>query len=324
MKNHFLWNILFEDSWIGRRLDKLIELGFRIIRWSKKVVVPGFDGMPLYDVMTFFLKSLVKGNISAKASGIAYNFLAAIFPGIIMLFTIIPFIPIENFQIMLMGLLEDFLPNEIWRVVNKTVEDIITRPRGGLLSIGFIMALYFCSNGISGLTNAFDSSIHTFKTRSWFKQKAVNIFLILLYTILLIVAIGLISLGSLTFSFLNEHHIIGNIFTYYLLQIGRWIILIATVYFGISFLYYFAPDRRNKFKFFSAGGTLSTILILLTSWGFSFYIQNFSSYNAVYGGIGTILILMFYLWLNSMILLIGFELNASIRQARLKKGTTNK
>ncbi len=320
MKNRFISNILFEDTWIGRQLDKLSRRGLCIIHWSKKIVVPGFEGMPLYDVMTFFLKSLTKGNISAKASGIAYSFLAAIFPAIIMLFTIIPFIPIENFQPMLMGLLEDFLPDEIWRVVNKTVEDIITRPRGGLLSVGFIMALYFCSNGITGLTNAFNSSVHAFKTRSWFKQKAINIFLILLYTILLIVAIALISLGSLTFSFLNEHHIISNIFTYYLLQIGRWIILIATVYFGISFLYYFAPDRRNKFKFFSAGGTLSTFLILLTSWGFSFYIQNFSRYNAVYGSIGTVLILMFYLWLNSMILLIGFELNASIRKARMNKG----
>jgi membrane protein len=289
-----------------------------LIRLSKKIVMPGFDGMPLYDVTVFFVKGMSKGYITTRASAISFNFFLAIFPSLIFFFTIIPFIPISNFQQSLLDIIRDFIPDEAYATVQTTVEDIVIRPHGGLLSVGFLLSLYFSTNGINSLMVAFNNTYHTIETRSVIKQRLVSIFLVIIFTFLLITAIGMITFGTWLLAILLPLEILKSRLIFSVILILKWVIILAMLFFAISFIYYFVPAKRRHFRFISAGSSLATFLIIATTLGFNFYVDNFSKYNALYGSIGTLLIILLWIYLNSLSLLIGFELNASIYT--VKKG----
>ncbi len=290
-----------------------------LIRLSKKIVIPGFDGMPLYDVTVFFVKGLSKGYITTRASAISFNFFLAIFPTVIFFFTIIPFIPIANFQQSLLDIIQDFIPDEAYATVQSTVEDIVIRPHGGLLSVGFLLSLYFSTNGINSLMVAFNNTFHTIETRSVIKQRLVSIFLVIIITFLLIISIGLITFGTWLLSILLPAQILKSSFIFSLILILKWLIILSTLFFAISFIYYFVPAKKRHFRFISAGSSLATFLIIATTLGINFYVDNFSKYNALYGSIGTLLVILLWIYLNSLSLLIGFELNASIFTVKRKQ-----
>jgi len=294
-----------------------VTSGERLLR---KLIIPGFDGMPVYDVAVFFIKGLQKGAISMRAAAFSYNFFLALFPTIIFFFTIIPYIPIAGFQDNLLELLQNFIPKKAFDAVEGTLFDIVKRPRGGLLSLGFVMALYFSTNGIHSLIVAFNQSRHTVETRSWIKQRLISIVLVVILSLLIIVAIVIITLGPAALEFLVKHNMLLDSFTYYLLLAGKWIISSALLFFAFSFLYYLAPAAESRFRFFSAGSTLSTVLTVLASVGFNYYVNSISRYNSLYGSIGTLIIIMVWIFFNAMIVLIGFELNVSIRNAKRKFG----
>jgi len=295
--------------------SNLVTSGERI---SRKLVIPGFDGMPLYDVAAFFIKGLQKGAISMRASAFSYNFFLALFPAIIFFFTIIPYIPVPGFQDNLLELLQNFIPKKAFDAVEGTLFDIVKRPRGGLLSIGFIMAMYFSTNGIHSLIVAFNQTRHTVETRSWVKQRLISILLVFILSSLVIVAIVLITLGPVALDFLVKHNMLRDSFSYYLIIAGKWIVSSAMLFFAFSFLYYVAPAAQSRFRFISAGSTLSTVLTILASVGFNYYVNSISRYNSLYGSIGTLIIIMVWIYFNAMIVLIGFELNVSIRNAKMR------
>jgi membrane protein len=285
-------------------------------KFLRKLVIPGFDGMPVYDVAAFFINGLQKGAISMRAAAFSYNFFLALFPSIIFFFTIIPYIPIAGFQDNLLALLQNFIPKKAFDAVEETLFDIVKRPHGGLLSLGFVMALYFSTNGIHSLIVAFNQSRHTVETRSWVRQRLISIVLVVILSLLIIIAIVLITLGPVALDFLVKHNMLRDSFTYYLLLAGKWIISSAMLFFAFSFLYYLAPAAVSRFRFFSAGSTLSTVLTILASVGFNYYVNSISRYNTLYGSIGTLIIVMVWIFFNAMIVLIGFELNVSIRNAK--------
>jgi len=284
----------------------------------RKLVIPGFDGMPVYDVAAFFIRGLQKGSLSMRAAAFSYNFFLALFPAIIFFFTIIPYIPIAGFQDNLLALLQEFIPLKAYVAVQETLFDIVKRPRGGLLSLGFIMALYFSTNGIHSLIMAFNQTRHTIETRSWIKQRLISIVLVFILSLLVIIAIVLITLGPVALDFLVKHGMLRDSFSYYLIIAGKWIISSAMLFFAFSFLYYLAPAAESRFRFISAGSTLTTVLTILASVGFNYYVNSFSRYNTLYGSIGTLIIIMVWIFFNAMIVLIGFELNVSIRNAKRK------
>jgi membrane protein len=288
-------------------------------RVSHKIVLPGFDGMPLYDVANFFIKGIYQGYITTRASAVSFSFFLAIFPFLIFLFTIIPFIPIENFQTTLLMLIHDFMPKSAYETVRDTLEDIVTRPRGDLLSLGFIFALYFSTNGINSMMEAFNNTYHTIETRSWFRQRMIATLLILILSFLLIIAIGLMTLGPTLLALFIPQKILESTFYSIFIYLGTWLIIIMTLFLGISFIYYLAPARRRDFRFISAGSTLATLLIIITTMGFNFYVDNFSKYNILYGSIGTLIAVLLWIYFNFLSLLVGFELNASIYNAKKKK-----
>jgi membrane protein len=304
---------LFETLW--RRFQESKPVRF-VENFAHSIVFPGFNGMSLYDVIVFFIRGIQKGAITSRASSFSFNFFLAVFPAIIFFFTIIPYIPIAGFQDTLLELLRDFIPEKVYGAVEETLFDIIKRPHGGLLSVGFILAMYFSTNSINSLIESFNQTYHTIETRSAFKQRLVSILLVLILSVLVIVAIVLMIVGPIVLRFLVSKDIFHNDFTLRLIIIGKWIIVVALFFFAFSFLYYLAPAKRSRFHFISAGSTLATLLTILTSVGFNYYANNFIRYNSLYGSIGTLMIVMLWIYFNAIIVLVGFELNASIYRAR--------
>ncbi len=291
----------------------------KFLKFTKRIILPGFDGLPLYDVAKFFFQGIFKGYITTRASSIAFSFFLAIFPMIIVFFTLIPFIPIDNFQSILLNFIDEILPPHTQEIINTTLVDIIERPRSGLLSITFVLAIYFATNGFDSIIEAFNNTYHTIESRSWIKQKLISSLLFFIISVIVILSITVITTGSHFLKFLVEQNILTSSVTYYLLESVKWLILIAMFFFTISFIYYLAPAKASKFRFISAGSSLATFLSLIASLAFNYYVQNFSSYNALYGSIGTLLIILVWIYFNAIILLIGFELNASIQSAGIKR-----
>ena len=278
---------------------------------SKKFKPWGFEGLSIYDVTIFFWKGLMEGAITTRASSLAFNFFLAFFPAIIFLFTLIPYIPIEGFQKTLMELLGSVLPESTNKMAFKTIDDIVNNPRGGLLSVGFVLALYFSTNGVSALIEAFNSSFHIRESRSFLYQRFISLVLTLILSVMLIFTISTLIFGK---SYLGSLLADGTISTEYLYLFSflRWFIMSTFLLFGISLLFYLAPNLQVRWKLFSPGTIFSSLFIIITSIIFSFYINNFAQYNQIYGSIGTLIIILLWMYFNSIILLTGFEINASI------------
>jgi membrane protein len=283
--------------------------------WAKRITLPFFDGVPLYTVAILFWRSVVDGSITTRASAIAYSFFLALFPAIIFLFTLIPYIPIPDFQNELFLLIKSVVPASTFETIEGTVVDIINRPRGGLLSLGFLMAIIFATNGISSVMAAFDATVHNINRRNWVGQWLISAVLLAILLVLLALAISLVTGGQALLNYLVEHFQMFDKFTYLLLSVSKWVIIVALFFFAYSFLYYMAPAKKTKWRFISAGGTLATVLSIVALFGFTYYINHFGQYNKLYGSIGTLLIILFLIYIMALIMLIGFEVNASIYQA---------
>ncbi|MCZ4243869.1 YihY/virulence factor BrkB family protein [Pedobacter punctiformis] len=298
-------------EWLHRQLLRF-KLYSKFIEWTKVCVLPGFSPLPLYTVATFFFREIKKESLVNKSSSLAYSFMLAIFPGIIFLFTLIPFIPIKHFQDQLLGLIELVLPHNAFDAFEATLKDIIKKQNSRLLSFGFVSALFFATNGVKNLMKAFNKSSLVIETRSWLKQRLIALILTTVICFSIIICISAMALGEVLLRYIQDELHIKDSLAVYAIQLTRWTILAALYFMTISILYRYGPSHAKKWKLFSAGSWLATILAFLTIWGFSFYINNFGSYNKVYGSIGTLIVIMIWLYLNSLILLIGFELNASV------------
>lgn len=285
---------------------------FMLVERTKTLILPGFSPLPLYTVASFFFQEIGKDELINKASSLAYSFMLAIFPAIIFLFTLIPYVPIDNFQEQLMSLIALILPAEAYTAVQSTLIDIVKNQNSKLLSFGFVFALFFSTNGVHNLMEAFNKSSLIIETRSWIKQRLVALYLTLMVLFALIFALVVMTIGEYILNILKSELGFRDSFWIYVLNLARWLIIIVLYFVTIALLYRYGPAHAKKWKFFSAGSWMSTILAILTFWGFSYYINNFGNYNKLYGSIGTLIVLMIWLYLNSLIILIGFELNASI------------
>jgi len=288
------------------------------VRYTKKIVIPGFDGLPLYKVALFFFKGLKNGSINTRASSVSFSFFLATFPTIIVFFTLIPYIPVDHFQENVFILIKNLIPEKAFSIVEQTLKDIITRPRGGLLSLTFLLAVYFATNGVNSIIEAFHDTVHDVKKRSFIKQYLVSIALVFILSLILITGVLLITIGPVVLKFLVSHGLLISSFAVFIFQLVKWIVILGIFFFGYSFLYYLGPVTKRQFRFISAGSSLATILTILISAGFNYYVNNFSKYNALYGSIGTLILLMVWIYLNAITVIIGFELNASINEAKKK------
>ena len=272
----------------------------------------------MYDILFFFYKGVKQGAITTRASSLAFNFFLAFFPSIIVLFTLIPYIPIVDLQETLMELITTILPPHTNEIAFSTIYDIINNPRSGLLSIGFVLTIFFATNGVNSLIEAFNSSYHINESRSIIQQRLLSLGITFLLSCILMITILLIMFSKTVVNYLITAEIIENKSIEYIL-FGKWMVIIIMLFIGISIIYHFGPTIKKKFKLFTPGSIISTCLIIVTSSFFNYYISNFAEYNKVYGSIGTLIIILLWMYINSIILLIGFELNASIFNAKKQK-----
>jgi membrane protein len=293
-----------------------------IAKWTrnktKRIFLPGFEGVPLYDVVVFFVKQMNKVGINDRAAAVSFNFLMAIPAGTIFLCTLIPYMPIStDIIIELLDLVKMFAPNEgTYGMIANFLNDFLNTPRGGLLSIGFIVAVFYASNSVMAIMRSFNRSLHSYKERGYVNERWTAIKLTTVIMAMLIVTVSLLVTQGTFFQYVMETMQITNPVIRWLLDSVRWVIIIMLILYSIGFIYKYAPAIAKRWKLASPGAIFATFLVVLSTFAFSFYVNNFDSYNKVYGSIGTIMILMFLIYLNSLILLIGYELNVCIHSLK--------
>lgn len=284
-----------------------------IVKKSKKLVLPGFKGLALYDVVHFFRQQLRKVGISERAAAISFNILMSIPASLIFLCTLIPYFPIaKQLKIALYTLIKDIAPSpKVSSLIIQFVKDFLETPRTGLLSFGFILVIIYSSNAVMGMKRSFDRSLHqlTKLRRKNFlhaRWQAIKLTCTLLGLLMLTITIFVTQRAIENWLHINSSS--GKFF----IQMIRWICIIALTFYSIAFIYKYGPSIHNRWTLISPGSIFATFLMVCTTAIFGYWVNHFGNYNKLYGSIGTILILMILIFINSLVLLIGFELNVSI------------
>jgi len=290
----------------------------------KKIKFKKYDNLSLYKLIKIFSYNLQEDEIMDRANGVAYNFILATFPAIIFLFTLLPYISVYFPEITtdtIMNFIKELVPASMYDTIASTVLDIISNQRGGLLTFGFLFAVYLSTNGMMALMRAFNACYRTVEKRHWLRTRLTSLGLTLMLAVVLFSAIILLIVGQFALDYVTSNlsefsHLNMDGFTISMLFVLRFVVIFIVFFIAISFIYYFGPAVHYNWSFFSIGSLLATLAIIGLSYGFSFYITNFGSYNKVYGSIGALIALMAWIQLVTMILLYGYEVNASLHYGR--------
>ena len=299
---------------IEDKLEKIPIVNI-LVKFGKKIKVPGLEGMSLYDVLEMYIIGIVEGALTTRAGGIAFSFFMAVFPFMLFILTLIPYIPIEGFQDGLFSFIQEILPPQTFEAVNTVLRDIINNQYGGLLSFGFLLSIFLMTNGVNAIFGGFEYSYHVTEMRNVFKSYFVSLGVSLLMSLFLIVTIVSLILYQVALSKIDEQGWF-NTSDLNLFYIGKNAVFLVMIFTIVSLLFRYGTKQGKEVKFFSAGAILTTVVSLCTFYLFGIYVVKFAQYNQLYGSIGTLLILMLFVWLNSIILLLGFELNASLHALR--------
>lgn len=305
---------------IEDKLDKIPVINW-LVRLGKTIKIPGLEGMSLYDVLEMYIIGIVKGALTTRAGGIAYSFFMAIFPFMLFILTLIPYLPIEGFQENLFGLIQEVLPPKTFDSVSTVLNDIINNQYGGLLSLGFLASIFLMTNGINAIFGGFEYSYHVKEFRSVFSAYAVSLGVSLLMALFLIITVVLVVFYQIALARIDKAGWLDttdlNLFYW-----GRGFLFLLMIFTIVSLLFRYGTKQGKSTKFFNPGAILTTILSLFTFYLFGIYVVKFATYNELYGSIGTLLVLMLFVWLNAIILLLGFELNATIYRLKRRNKTS--
>ncbi|MFK5879385.1 MAG: YihY/virulence factor BrkB family protein [Flavobacteriaceae bacterium] len=287
-----------------------------LVKFTMKIKIPGLQGMSLYDLLEMYIIGIVNGALTSRAGAIAFSFFMALFPFLLFILTLIPILNIDGLQDYFMAFLKESLPPTTADAVDGVVNDIFTNRYSGLLSFGFLTTIFLMTNGVNAIFGGFEYSYHVKVTRNIFKQFMVAMGVSIILSLLLLFTIAImIYFQVLIFNFKEYGWLSDDVFW---IEFGRIIFLVIMIYTGVSILYNYGVKDLTKRSYFTSGAILTTLLTLLMFYLFGIYVEKFAQYNKLYGSIGTLLILMLFIWLNSIILLLGFELNASMNRLRLK------
>ncbi len=298
------------------RIEKIPVIR-NLARVLKKIKLPWLQGLSLYDLLELYGLGIVESALTYHASAIAFSFFMALFPFALFILNLIPYIPIEGFQEDFLHFVKDGVPPNTFDAIENIINDILNNSHSGLVSSGFILSIFLMANGLNGILGGFESSRHVLIKRGFIHQYIVALGMSLLLSVLLIVTVATI----VVFEVLIQKTILQDVLSDQipLIEMGRYAFLILMILITISVLFKFGTKQDKNRAFISIGSVFTTILILLDSYIFGIWVIRFSKYNELYGSIGTLLILMFYIWINCMILLLGFELNAAVNKLKEKK-----
>lgn len=295
--------------------EYFITLRDRLESVLRLVKLPGFQGVPLYDVMVYFIRGFTQVNLIDRAAAVAFYVFLALFPTILFLFTLMPYLPLQGLTQNVLEALQSFLPPGTYESAASTINQIMSIEHGGLMSIGLLLAFYFSTSAISSFFRGFNMGDKEFGQVSFIKIQVYSILVMIMFVLLLLLSIALITVGQriLPIFFTKIHFY--NSFIVLLINILRWIIVIFALMIAMSLLYYFGNPRAKKFKLFTPGSFLFTGMFIVGTILFNFYISNISTYNLLYGSIGGLIIFVIWIYFNCILILIGYELNKSITKA---------
>ena len=288
-----------------------------LARMLKKVKLPWLKGLSLYDLLELYFIGIMEGALSYRAGAIAFSFFMALFPFALFILNLIPYIPIEGFQEDFMQFVSEGVPPKTYDAIATIINDILHNSHSGLLSSGFLLSIFLMANGLNAILGGFETSHHVIIKRGFFRQYFVALGMSLLLSMLLLVTVAMI----VVFEVFIQKTIIQDVLSdrIPLIILGRYTFIILMILLTTSILFKFGIKHDKNRKFISIGSVFTTILIILSSYGFGIWVVEFSKYNQLYGSIGTLLIMMFYIWINCMVLLLGFELDASINKLKQKE-----
>lgn len=297
----------FQQIFTTVRYSKPVNFGRNVF---KKITLPGLEKMSLYDGIKFTVEAFLRSDIATKSAAISFKLFISLFPAVILLLSLIPYVPIPDFQNELLNGITGILPNNVGGIINQTIEDLIFKKHTGFLSVGFILTIYYSSTIINSILNTFSKSYQVEVKRNPIKQRVVSLFLMIAITLMMIVGFALILFSENVISYLISSYIIESDWVTVGLRTLKWVAVLFLFIISISTLYNVALLNRKKWKIISAGATWATILITLASMGMSLYIDNFDSYNKLYGSIGSLIVFLIWINISTTILILGFELYA--------------
>jgi membrane protein len=303
----------------------LVPLVRSLIRFSKRTRLPGFEGVPLFDVIRFFYLQVKKVGINERSAAISFNFIMAIPPACIFLFSLVPLLPVADlFYKEVVSFVRDLSPNSATRrIVIDFLDDFFRRPKNSLLSVGFLISLFFSSNAVLGIINSFNRSIHEKESKILFGKRWKAIKLTFIIILIFIASMLLLMTQGALFRWILDMLNINNNFVKWMILVLRWIVIVGLFFYSIAFIYRHAPSVEKKWPLVSPGSILACTLIILFTFLFSFWINKVATFS-IYGSIGTILILMIFIRVISQVLLIGFELNVSIKSLKAESDKRQK
>jgi membrane protein len=288
----------------------------QLVQLGKSIKLPWLHGLSFYDLLELYFIGIVEGAVSYRAAAIAFSFFMALFPFALFILNLIPYIPIAGFQDDFMDFVHQSLPPTTFDAVSKIINDILHNSHSGLISTGFFMAIFLMANGVNAILGGFESSHHVTLKRKFIGQYLISLALSIILALLLIITVAAIVIFEVFIQKSKIQDVLSDSIP--LIEMGRYAFLLLMILITTSILFKFGTKQETRRSFFSIGAVLTTILIIISSYFFGIWVVKFSKYNELYGSIGTLLIVMFYIWINSMILLLGFELNATIHYLRKK------
>lgn len=300
---------------------KAKRLWLRLMIILRGIALPGFKGMSLYDVLRFFFRGLTDSKFTLMSAAMSYNFFISLFSTLFLIFIFIPKIPVDNLQAKVMELIANIVPLEGITYVQNIVKSYLSQQDSTLFLVTLMILLSFwgATRGVIAMMKAFTKNEDVFRKRGFFELYGTAFLIFLLLGVLVILAAGLLIVGGASIEWLVDNEWLSIGISLFLLQALRYLLTLLTIFLAISTIYYLAPKTQNRWNFFSPGGITAGILILIAMIGLDIFVQRFtdSAFNAIYGSIGTIILLL--VWFNylSIMLLIGFELNAAIDLAEL-------
>lgn len=289
----------------------------------KNFSLPGFEGIPLLRLLRFVIKEIQKEGLVMRSSSVTFFFILSIFPGLIFLFTLIPYLPVKNVHTQLLLTIKDVINNkEAYQMIRSTINDIAEIQHQGLMSFGFVLSIFSAMSGVKALLNAFDKAYaHAYVKRNVIQHNWTALKLTFMIAILLLGSLILIIAEKTVFEWIYGLFDIRSEWIKWFFDLLRYIIILALFFFTISSIYFYGPAVKERFRFISAGSTFATLLFIITSLLFSYFVNNFGTYNKVYGSIGSIIVIMLWMYFNCMVLILGYEINAGITILKLKDKT---
>lgn len=286
---------------------------------GKKILektIPGMEGTSIKDAFKGVQQELKNDDLIIRASSMSFFFFLAIFPAIIFFFSLIPYLPVENYSAVLMQYLSEILPEGIFKILESTITDIVSIQRGGVTSLNFLMAFFFSSNGVTSMLKAFDKSNDNYKKRSFFQKQLVSLKIIFLVSLLFIVSISLVIMGEKTIKEILLQTGLYNAYSYMVIITLKYLLVFFAFFNVVALIYYYGPAVKKRFQYFSIGAIFSTLALIILSNLLKYYFSLLSNFNQLYGSLGIFIVSMLFVLLNSCILLIGFELNNSLYAGR--------